>query len=206
MVYLKPPGFTRHVVNPVVSRLRTGGVEELTVTGRRTGQPRRVPVIPVQVGTHRYLVAPFGESGWVQNTARPVRASSTDTGSRSTSSRTRSLSTSGPRSSTDTAGSLVAASNDASGHYLTRVTIPSSRSRADSDLRPDDRRARVVLRSAGRAHPGVVSRAQSDEPRRVLRRDERGPAAALDRPAPESAADAPSMKPKLYQPPLLWIS
>jgi len=67
MVYLKPPGFTRHVVNPVVSRLRTGGVEELTVTGRRTGQPRRVPVIPVQVGTHRYLVAPFGESRWVQN-------------------------------------------------------------------------------------------------------------------------------------------
>ena len=63
MVYLKPPGFTRHVVDPSVSRLRTGGVEELTVTGRRSGQPRRVPVIPVQVGTHRYLVAPFGESG-----------------------------------------------------------------------------------------------------------------------------------------------
>jgi deazaflavin-dependent oxidoreductase (nitroreductase family) len=67
MVYLKPPGFTRHVVNPVVSKLRTGGVEQLTVTGRRTGQPRQVPVIPVQVGPRRYLVAPFGESDWVQN-------------------------------------------------------------------------------------------------------------------------------------------
>jgi len=67
MAYLKPPGFTRHVVNPVVSRLRTGGVEELTVTGRRSGLPRRVPVIPVEVGTHRYLVAPYGESSWVHN-------------------------------------------------------------------------------------------------------------------------------------------
>jgi hypothetical protein len=37
------------VVNPVASKLRFGGVEQLTVTGRRTGLPRHVPVIPVQV-------------------------------------------------------------------------------------------------------------------------------------------------------------
>lgn len=43
------------------------GVETLTVTGRRTGRPRRVPVLPVQVGTQRYLVAPYGESEWVRN-------------------------------------------------------------------------------------------------------------------------------------------
>ena len=34
---------------------------------RRTGKPRRVPVIPVQVGTSRYLVSPYGESEWVRN-------------------------------------------------------------------------------------------------------------------------------------------
>ncbi len=67
MVYLKPPGFTRHVVNPVAGRLRIGGVEQLTVIGRRSGLPRHVPVIPVQVGSRRYLVAPYGVSDWVQN-------------------------------------------------------------------------------------------------------------------------------------------
>jgi deazaflavin-dependent oxidoreductase (nitroreductase family) len=67
MVYLKPPGFTRRVVNPLVSRLRTGGVEQLTVTGRHTGRPRHVPVIPVRVGRRRYLVSPFGETDWVRN-------------------------------------------------------------------------------------------------------------------------------------------
>ena len=67
MVYLKPPRFTRRVVNPVVSRLRTGGVEQLTVVGRRTGRPCHVPVIPVRLGQQRYLVSPFGESDWVRN-------------------------------------------------------------------------------------------------------------------------------------------
>ncbi|MGZ4493730.1 MAG: nitroreductase/quinone reductase family protein, partial [Nocardioides sp.] len=67
MAYLRPSGLTRKVVNPLVSRLRTGGVETLTVTGRRTGRPRSVPVIPVRLGAHRYLVAPYGESEWVRN-------------------------------------------------------------------------------------------------------------------------------------------
>ena len=31
MAYLEPPAFTRHVVNPLVSRLQTGGVATLTV-------------------------------------------------------------------------------------------------------------------------------------------------------------------------------
>lgn len=72
MVYRKPPVLTRRLVNPLVSRLHPRGVETLTVTGRRSGQPRRVPVLPVQVGSHRYLVAPYGESEWVRN----LRASS----------------------------------------------------------------------------------------------------------------------------------
>jgi deazaflavin-dependent oxidoreductase (nitroreductase family) len=67
MAYLKPPGFTRCVVNPVARKLRIGGVEQLTVIGRRTGLPRHAPVIPVQVGSRRYLVAPYGESDWVHN-------------------------------------------------------------------------------------------------------------------------------------------
>jgi deazaflavin-dependent oxidoreductase (nitroreductase family) len=67
MAYLKPPGFTRRVVNPVARRFRVGGVEQLTVTGRRTGVLRQLPVIPVQVGSHRYLVAPYGVSDWVRN-------------------------------------------------------------------------------------------------------------------------------------------
>jgi deazaflavin-dependent oxidoreductase (nitroreductase family) len=67
MPYLKPPGFTRRVVNPLVSRLHSGGVETLTVVGRRTGRPHAVPVIPVQIGECRYLVSPYGEADWVRN-------------------------------------------------------------------------------------------------------------------------------------------
>ncbi|HEV7187037.1 MAG TPA: nitroreductase/quinone reductase family protein [Blastococcus sp.] len=67
MTYLKPPGLTRHLVNPLVSRLHTGGVATLTVVGRSSGQPRTVPVIPVEVDGVRYLVSPFGESEWVRN-------------------------------------------------------------------------------------------------------------------------------------------
>jgi deazaflavin-dependent oxidoreductase (nitroreductase family) len=39
----------------------------LTVVGRRTGEPRKVPVIPVEVGQSRYLVSPYGESDCVRN-------------------------------------------------------------------------------------------------------------------------------------------
>lgn len=63
----QPTAFTRHVINPLVSRLHTGGVMTLTVAGRSTGRPRRVPVIPVSVGDRRYLVSPYGETDWVRN-------------------------------------------------------------------------------------------------------------------------------------------
>lgn len=39
----------------------------LTVTGRTTGQPRSTPVVPVQADRGRWLVAPYGEVGWVRN-------------------------------------------------------------------------------------------------------------------------------------------
>jgi deazaflavin-dependent oxidoreductase (nitroreductase family) len=70
MTYVKPPAFTRRLVNPLVSRLRTGGVATLTVVGRSSGRPRTVPVIPVEVDGVSYLVSPYGESDWVRNLRR----------------------------------------------------------------------------------------------------------------------------------------
>jgi deazaflavin-dependent oxidoreductase (nitroreductase family) len=67
MASLKPNAFTRNIINPLVSRLHTGGVVTLTVAGRSTGRPRRVPVIPVTVGDRRFLVSPYGETDWVRN-------------------------------------------------------------------------------------------------------------------------------------------
>jgi deazaflavin-dependent oxidoreductase (nitroreductase family) len=67
MTYLKPPALTRHLANPLAMRLSAHGVATLTVAGRRTGAPRKVPVIPVEVGGSRYLVSPYGESDWVRN-------------------------------------------------------------------------------------------------------------------------------------------
>lgn len=67
MAYLKPPAFTRHLANPLAMRLSARGVATLTVVGRRTGDPHKVPVIPIAVGQSRYLVSPYGESDWVRN-------------------------------------------------------------------------------------------------------------------------------------------
>jgi len=67
MAYLKPPAFTRRLANPLAMRLNGRGVATLTVVGRRTGAPHKVPVIPVEVGGSRYLVSPYGESEWVRN-------------------------------------------------------------------------------------------------------------------------------------------
>lgn len=39
----------------------------LRTRGRRTGQPRLTPVAPLNHDSVRYLVAPFGETGWVYN-------------------------------------------------------------------------------------------------------------------------------------------
>jgi deazaflavin-dependent oxidoreductase (nitroreductase family) len=39
----------------------------LTVRGRRSGQPHATPVTLVEEGQERWLVAPYGEVGWVRN-------------------------------------------------------------------------------------------------------------------------------------------
>lgn len=67
MAYLAPPWFTRKVFNPIAMRLGLMGTEAVTVAGRRTGRPMRVPVIPVELGGARYLVSTRGESDWVRN-------------------------------------------------------------------------------------------------------------------------------------------
>jgi deazaflavin-dependent oxidoreductase (nitroreductase family) len=67
MAYLKPPWLTRNVFNPLAMRFGIGGAQELVTRGRRTGAPRSVPVIPVDVGGVRYLVSPRGETEWVRN-------------------------------------------------------------------------------------------------------------------------------------------
>jgi deazaflavin-dependent oxidoreductase (nitroreductase family) len=67
VAYLKPPALTRRLANPLAMRLNARGVATLTLAGRRTGEVRKVPVIPVEVGGSRYLVSPYGESDWVRN-------------------------------------------------------------------------------------------------------------------------------------------
>lgn len=70
--YRRPGWFTRHVANQLVAgATRLGmsmrGSRVLEVPGRTTGQPRRVPVNLLEVGSERYLVAPRGETEWVRN-------------------------------------------------------------------------------------------------------------------------------------------
>ena len=67
MAYLKPPLFVRRVFNPLAMRFGIGGAKTLVVRGRRSGQPQRVPVIPVEHAGARYLVSARGETDWVRN-------------------------------------------------------------------------------------------------------------------------------------------
>lgn len=61
-----------------------GFMRLLTVRGRRTGQPHTIPVVPVRNERGQWLVAPFGEVGWVRN----ARAAGEVTLSRGDSSET----------------------------------------------------------------------------------------------------------------------
>jgi deazaflavin-dependent oxidoreductase (nitroreductase family) len=70
--YRAPGWFDRAVMNPLVGGL-TGlglsawGSRVLEVRGRRSGEPRRVPVNPLSLEGARYLVAPRGHTQWVRN-------------------------------------------------------------------------------------------------------------------------------------------
>ncbi len=68
----------RRAANAFVSwlaRRGRGPAFELVTIGRRSHEPRTVPVTPVEVDGDRYLVSPYGDVGWVHN----IRASGTAT-------------------------------------------------------------------------------------------------------------------------------
>lgn len=70
--YKQPDWFTRNVANRLVMGLTRSGLtirgsRVLEVPGRKTGQPRRVPVNPLDLDGATYLVAPRGETEWVRN-------------------------------------------------------------------------------------------------------------------------------------------
>lgn len=67
MAYLRPPAFTRAVVNRLAMSTGMFGTATLVVAGRTTGEPRKVPVVPIEVDGDRYLVSTRGESEWVRN-------------------------------------------------------------------------------------------------------------------------------------------
>ena len=70
--YVEPGRFTQRVFNPMIARLTRLGVSirgsrELAVRGRKSGEWKRVPVNPLDLDGHRYLVAPRGTTQWVRN-------------------------------------------------------------------------------------------------------------------------------------------
>ncbi|MDQ7806684.1 nitroreductase family deazaflavin-dependent oxidoreductase [Amycolatopsis sp. A133] len=69
--YIEPKKATS-TFNEVVAKLTRMGVSVwgsrvLTVVGRKSGEPRSVPVNLLTVDGVRYLVAPRGETQWVRN-------------------------------------------------------------------------------------------------------------------------------------------
>jgi deazaflavin-dependent oxidoreductase (nitroreductase family) len=58
-----------------IARTGMGRTEVMTTTGRKSGEPREVPVSPLLHDGVEYIVAPYGEVGWVHN----VRADPTVT-------------------------------------------------------------------------------------------------------------------------------
>jgi deazaflavin-dependent oxidoreductase (nitroreductase family) len=71
--YLKPNRFIAKVANPAVQffirrlGMSPAGAQLLEVRGRKSGNIHTVPVNPLEVDGHRYLVAPRGETQWVRN-------------------------------------------------------------------------------------------------------------------------------------------
>ena len=63
--YIRPGFVVSRVVNPVIMKL--GLTPTLAVRGRRSGQLRTVPVMPIEHEGSRYLVAPRGETQWARN-------------------------------------------------------------------------------------------------------------------------------------------
>jgi deazaflavin-dependent oxidoreductase (nitroreductase family) len=56
-----------NAVVSVLARVGIGPIQLLTTHDRRTGEPHTTPVVPVDQGGTRWLVAPYGAVGWVRN-------------------------------------------------------------------------------------------------------------------------------------------
>ena len=67
MAYEKPPLFVRSVFNPLAMATGISGTCTLVTSGRRSGERRRVPAIPVEHQGARYVVSTRGDSDWVRN-------------------------------------------------------------------------------------------------------------------------------------------
>ncbi len=70
--YDKPSFFNKSVAGPLMILLTrlgisAGGANTLVVCGRKSGEPRSVPVNPLDHDGARYLVAPRGNTEWVRN-------------------------------------------------------------------------------------------------------------------------------------------
>ena len=70
--YDKPSFFTKSISNVLIMLLTrlgisAGGANTLVVRGRKSGEPRSVPVNPLDHEGARYLVAPRGNTEWVRN-------------------------------------------------------------------------------------------------------------------------------------------
>jgi deazaflavin-dependent oxidoreductase (nitroreductase family) len=72
--------FADRLENALIAALLHAGVKMgttslLTVRGRKSGQPHTIPVVLVEQGGQRWLVAPYGVVQWVRN----IRAAGTAT-------------------------------------------------------------------------------------------------------------------------------
>ena len=70
--YRAPSWLDRKLVNPLIAGatrlgLSAWGSRILEVRGRKSGEPRRNPVNPLDLAGARYLVAPRGHTQWVRN-------------------------------------------------------------------------------------------------------------------------------------------
>ncbi|MEO6397917.1 MAG: nitroreductase/quinone reductase family protein [Tepidiformaceae bacterium] len=67
MAYLRPNAFERRIFSNIAMKFGIGGSETFVVTGRKSGEPKLVPVTPLDHGGQRYVISTRGESEWVRN-------------------------------------------------------------------------------------------------------------------------------------------
>ncbi len=67
----KPPWWLKPMNKVLMAATRIGLIKDgpmvLTVTGRRSGQPRSTPITPFEVDGRRYVVGGFPGADWVRN-------------------------------------------------------------------------------------------------------------------------------------------